>query len=95
MPGIKLKENYDLDKEFKKILKVRQNQTSSDLCSDNTKHLYTFKKEIFSYHFKDKPNYEKLRNILENLKDLEISSRFGKEIALKIVNSLNHNFENK
>ena len=38
-----------------------------NICEGETEELSHFMQEVFSYGFKDKPNYEKLSNILRNL----------------------------
>ena len=47
------------------------NQTTKDVCFGNTKDLAAFKREVFSYRFKDLPNYENLRKLLIQLRDQE------------------------
>ena len=61
MPGINLAEGYDQTELFKTLFQVRQTQTSKELCFGNTQGLKEFKREVFSYHFADEPNYDKLR----------------------------------
>ena len=39
-----------------------------DICFGASKDLRDFKREAFSYRFKDKPDYEGLRTMLKELK---------------------------
>ena len=71
MPGLDLPLNQDSANKMSQILNYRQNQRTDDLCYENSKRLQAFKKEVFSYQFKDKPNYELLRTMLEELKQRE------------------------
>lgn len=71
MPGVYLTEECDPNEMFEEIKEMRKNQTCSDLCFDNTEDLNSFYEEVFSYDFEDKPNYKKLRLILENLREIE------------------------
>ena len=38
-------------------------------CYENTADLADFKREVFGYHFKDTPDYERLRDMLISLRD--------------------------
>lgn len=68
MPGIDLSDDYeDPNKEFEKLYSAKHEYSSKDLCFGNSKDLYKFKKEVFSYRFADIPDYENLRNILKKL----------------------------
>ena len=71
LPGVNLVENYDPTEQFKLIFEARKNQTSKDLCFGNTKGLKEFKREVFSYHYADCPNYDKLRQMLTDLRNVE------------------------
>ena len=44
---------------------------TSNLCYGDSKDLETFMKEVMSYGFKDRPNYDYLRSLLKN--DLKMS----------------------
>ena len=68
MPGIQIEEDASPGEYLEKIKLVRQSQKTGDLCFGRTKNLYSFKKEVFSYHFKDAPDYDKLRQILRYLR---------------------------
>ena len=70
MPGINLTEDSDPYTLFNTIKQVRQSQKTSDLCFDETEALTEFREEIIHYGFKDKPDYNKLRAILEELRDI-------------------------
>ena len=68
MPGLDGKLHSDLIKKLGQIRNYRKNQKTDDLCFENTKQLRAFKKEVFAYRFQDKPNYNRLREILLQLK---------------------------
>ena len=68
LPGIELSDDYeDPNKEFEKLYSAKHEYSSKDLCFGNSRDLYKFKKEVFSYRFADIPDYENLRNILKKL----------------------------
>ena len=52
-------------------------QKSKDLCFDKSKDLRAFKKEVFSYSFSQMPNYESLRLILFEIREIERSIMMG------------------
>lgn len=54
---------------FEDVKKVRANQTTNDLCCEKTEELVRLKDEIFSYTFKDKPDYDKIRKLLGELRE--------------------------
>lgn len=61
-------------------------QTSKDLCFGNTRQLIKFKREVFSYHFEDTPDYQKLRRMLKELRDKqEIVITDGKSCQKPLV----------
>ena len=65
LPGVDLNDqSADVNDQFKRIFEAKKNQSSKDLCFGNSKDLYKYKKEVFSYRFVDTPNYESLRNII-------------------------------
>lgn len=64
LPGLNIKDDTDVNEEFKIVRDAKQNQTSKDLCYGNTQDLKAFKREVFSYRYKDEPNYEQLRDML-------------------------------
>ena len=57
------------------IRDVKMKQRTNDICFGNTKGLSTFKREVFSYRFKDEPNYQKLRELLSELLANETEAR--------------------
>ena len=62
MPGFGQRKNLTNENgAFQIIYQAKKKMKTKDLCSDNTHDLNKFKREVFSYHFKDKPNYEILR----------------------------------
>ena len=67
MPGIKLTRNDDPNEQFTAVMQARLSQKTRDLCFGNTASLENFKREVFSYRFQDKPNYEKLSGMLNDL----------------------------
>ena len=71
MPGLDMPLSSDASNKMVQILNYRQSQRTDDLCYENSKRLQPFKKEVFSYQFKDKPNYSLLRTMLEELKQRE------------------------
>ena len=71
LPGTTCDEETDVNEEFKIIRDAKMNQTTKDVCFGNTKDLAAFKREVFSYRFKDLPNYENLRKLLIQLRDQE------------------------
>lgn len=71
LPGTTCDEDTDVNEEFKIIRDAKMNQTTKDVCFGNTKDLAAFKREVFSYRFKDLPNYENLRKLLIQLRDQE------------------------
>lgn len=72
MPGIQTAAYSDDPRaEFQHIKEVRQGQKLKDMCYGNTKCLQFFMKEVFSYRFKDMPDYDKLRCMLTELRDQE------------------------
>ena len=46
---------------------------TSNLCYGDSKDLETFMKEVMSYGFKDRPNYDYLRSLLKNDSKLSLS----------------------
>ena len=56
-----------VEERVKYAMEFRKTETSKDLCHGNTKKLYKLKKEIFKYRFMDEPNYEYLRDMLQEL----------------------------
>lgn len=52
---------------FERIKEAKSRLRSRDLCTGRSRKLKEFKKEIFSYHFKDEPRYGVLREMLNNL----------------------------
>ena len=75
LPGTNLKTNTDVNKEFQIIRDVKMKQRTADICFGNTKGLSTFKREVFSYRFKDEPRYEYLRDLLSQLLAKETAAR--------------------
>ena len=76
MPGFGRRSNLtNGNGDFQLIFKAKKKMRTSDLCFDNTKDLSKFKREVFSYHFKDEPNYEILRKMLEKLRDKSLASK--------------------
>ena len=67
MPGFDCFNNKEYIHQFQTICKVKANQKRTDVCKGKTEELSHFMKEIFSYRFKDTPNYGKLRKILKEL----------------------------
>ena len=67
LPGTNLKNNADVNKEFQMIRDAKMKQRTNDICFGNTKGLSTFKREVFSYRFRDEPRYEFLRDLLSQL----------------------------
>lgn len=74
----------NLDQSFSTIYNIKKNHRTSDLCFGNTAQLKEFKREVFSYHFKDEPDYNQLRAILTKLKDQKDDEECA--IACSIVN---------
>ena len=68
MPGFKYHPKQDVEELFQAALQARENQKSKDVCFGASKDLIDFKREVFSYRFKDEPDYNGLRNILKELK---------------------------
>ena len=64
IPNLKLEEDQETHKLFDMIKRVRSNETLSELCCNELKDLRVFYEEVFSYRFKDRPNYAQLKNIL-------------------------------
>ena len=73
MPGHKTRNDYSPNEFLKVSLNVKKNQISKDLCFGNSKDLCVFYKEVFSYRFKQIPNYEILRSFLRDIRDKERS----------------------
>ena len=65
MPGLKYKPTDDSTYLLNTALQLRQNQKADDICYGNSRVLRSFLKEVCSYQFKDAPNYDHLRAILE------------------------------
>ena len=62
MPGFGRRTNLtNGNGDFRLIFDAKKLMRTSDLCFENTYDLNKLKREIFSYHFKDKPNYDILR----------------------------------
>ena len=61
--------DYDVNliDEFNRIRQAKEAFTVDDLCFDNSIKLKEFHDEVFSYGFKDKPRYDYLRELLQNL----------------------------
>ena len=58
LPGVDLNDDsLNINQLFLKVYDLKQVQSSKDLCFGNTVDLYSFKKEVFGYHFMDTPNY--------------------------------------
>lgn len=68
MPGIKLSKDSDPEQMFEEIKAVRKSQSANDYCFDEMEDLTILREEIFSYTFKEKPNYKKIRGMLEGLR---------------------------
>jgi hypothetical protein len=64
LPGIDLFTQMDNIQAFKSALKAKENYSLDQLCCYNATTLKDFAKEVFSYKFKQCPNYEKLRYLL-------------------------------
>ena len=71
MSGLPYDLKHDTSELIEATLQIRKHQKSKDLCFGVSKELRDFKREAFSYHFKDEPNYQSLRLILEELRDEE------------------------
>ena len=73
LPDIEVYEAGDKNEDFKNIREAKLKHNLKDLCNekDGTLDLADFVAECFSYRFKDKPNYAKLRAILEGLIEYE------------------------
>ena len=69
LPGTSLANSTDVNQEFQHIRDVKIKQRTHDLCFGNTKGLTNFKREVFSYRFKDEPRYDYLRDLLTQLRD--------------------------
>lgn len=65
--GIFYEEVKNNIKCFQKIKNKKINSTLKELCSGRSRYLKPFMVEVFSLRFKDKPNYDKLRNILSEI----------------------------
>ena len=77
MPGFSEASNDDeLVNDFKKILNVKVVQNTKDLCFGNTLDFLKFKREVFGYRFKDKPDYALLKQMLVNL--MEVNTKADK-----------------
>ena len=59
--------------DFELIFKAKESTKTKNFCDENTADLASFKREVFGYHFKDTPNYERLRDILISLRDKNAS----------------------
>ena len=85
LPGMELAEDCDPNEMFEQIKNVKKVQRTVDLCFGNTESLAKFKEEVFSYTFKDKPNYNKLRGMLMQLREQERATKMmgviSKEMA--------------
>ena len=66
MPGFFSDDDVNIHEKLSLMKAVRRGQTSKDLCFGNTKHLYKYKKEVFSYRFKDTPDYDHLIDLLNH-----------------------------
>lgn len=73
LPNIEVYEAGEKNDDFKKIREAKLKHNLADLCNEKygTLDLADFITECFSYRFKDKPNYAKLRAILEGLIEFE------------------------
>ena len=54
----------DTGMELNRIKKLKAALKTKDLCFGTSECLSDFKKEVFSYRFKDEPRYNHLREIL-------------------------------
>ena len=63
--------------------------TTKTLCSGKTKDLVAFKREIFSYRFKEEPDYDGLRRMLVELRD-EVESSVQESVSHPEVSELQH-----
>lgn len=62
---------YDPIKQFNAVCLARINEKPKDICICESKCLKSLYKEINKYQFEDKPDYEKLRAMLCELRDIE------------------------
>lgn len=69
MPGIEFDRNDDEIKKLEIIRQVRLTENPEQYCLENSIDLLWFQQEVFSYRFKDRPNYDLLKAILEDLRD--------------------------
>ena len=59
--------DVNLVDEFDRIKQAKEAFTVDDLCFGNSIKLKEFHDEVFSYGFKDKPRYDYLRDLLQNM----------------------------
>lgn len=73
IPGVDAYGQGDKNEQFHIIRKAKLKHNIKVLCNekDSTIDLTDFVSECFSYRYKDKPNYAKLRAILEGLIEFE------------------------
>ena len=64
LPGISTGLTGDLRKDLQIVYETKKSMHSKDWCHGNTRYLYKFKREVFSYRFSDQPNYDLLRKKL-------------------------------
>ena len=70
IPGFGSRKNdSELYEDFELIYNIKKSKKTKKFCFENTADLADFKREIFGYHFKDTPDYERLRNMLITLRD--------------------------
>lgn len=81
LPNIDIYNQKDKNESFKKIRDAKLKHSLQDLCNekDGTADLTDFFTECFSYRYKDKPKYAKLRAILHGLIELEDFSDVDEE----------------
>lgn len=85
IPNIDIYNNVDKRDSFKSIRDAKLSHTLEDLCNeqDGTADLIEFLQECFSYRYKDRPKYDKLRAILQGLIELEDISEIDEEEEFK------------
>lgn len=71
LPKLDIYAKVDRNESFKTIRDTKLAYKMKDLCNEaeGTDELKEFVREIFNYRFKDEPNYDKLRNLLQTLFD--------------------------
>lgn len=87
LPNIDIYNQRDKNESFRKIRDAKLKHSLDDLCNEETgtADLTDFFHECFSYRFKDKPKYAKLRAILDGLIELEDLSDADEEVQKNVV----------